>query len=163
MSDAREIVGQYLEALYRGDVATARHHLADDVKFSAPAATLRGADAVVKAAQHAARAVKAVEQRKVFVDGSDVCVFYDLLLDHRVARIAVAEWHQLRGEKIASIRVLLDTAPFMQAGASANDPVCHMNVSKATAAAVRVHRGTSYYFCNVGCAEAFEREPERYV
>lgn len=43
------------------------------------------------------------------------------------------------------------------------DPVCGMTVDPATAAAVRTHEGRNYFFCAVGCAEAFEADPEPYL
>jgi len=45
----------------------------------------------------------------------------------------------------------------------ATDPVCHMQVDPATAAAMRNHEGRNYFFCAVGCAEAFESDPARYL
>jgi len=32
-----------------------------------------------------------------------------------------------------------------------------------TAAAIRPHDGRNYLFCNVGCADAFDAEPDRYA
>ncbi|HEY6930313.1 MAG TPA: heavy metal translocating P-type ATPase, partial [Thermoanaerobaculia bacterium] len=43
------------------------------------------------------------------------------------------------------------------------DPVCQMTVEPASAAAMRVYHGRTYYFCAPGCAEAFDEDPERYV
>ncbi len=43
------------------------------------------------------------------------------------------------------------------------DPVCGMTIDPKTAAATRVHEGTTYYFCSPGCAKAFESDPKKYV
>lgn len=43
------------------------------------------------------------------------------------------------------------------------DPVCHMAVDPARAAAVRKHAGAERYFCSDACAQAFEADPLRYV
>jgi adenylate cyclase len=43
------------------------------------------------------------------------------------------------------------------------DPVCHMRVEAATAAARLPFNGTPYYFCSSQCAEAFARHPQAYV
>jgi YHS domain-containing protein len=157
----------YLQAFYRGDVAVARAHLADDLAFVGPSATLKGAEAFLRLAAHVAPGVKAVDVHRVFVDGDELAIFYDLALDHRVARVPVAEWHVFREDRIASIRLLLDTAPFAARPTApedrAIDPVCHMEVVKSDAAATRIHGGATYYFCNAGCAEAFEREPAQYA
>ena len=45
----------------------------------------------------------------------------------------------------------------------ATDPVCHMQVDPSTAAAMRDHEGRNYFFCAVGCAEAFEADPVKYL
>jgi YHS domain-containing protein len=168
MVNARDIVERYLGAFYGGDSQEARRCLADDLTFSGPAVAFSTADAYLKAAAHARRAAKGVEKRKVFADGPDVCIFYDLLIDHPVGSVPIAEWYHLDGDKIVAIRSILDTAPFAaragaQRGETALDPVCHMTVQKASAPATRSYEGTAYYFCSAGCAEAFEKEPESFL
>lgn len=43
------------------------------------------------------------------------------------------------------------------------DPVCHMTVEPAQAAAHRHYRGRDYWFCAPSCAAAFDEDPERYL
>jgi uncharacterized protein len=43
------------------------------------------------------------------------------------------------------------------------DPVCGMTVDPATAAATRRYDDRNWFFCNPGCAEAFDADPDRYV
>jgi len=43
------------------------------------------------------------------------------------------------------------------------DPVCGMFVDPATEAASRDYAGKTYSFCAPGCAEAFDKDPNRYV
>ena len=47
--------------------------------------------------------------------------------------------------------------------AEAIDPVCGMTVDPESAAAKREYNGTTYYFCNPGCAKAFDRTPETFL
>ncbi|HEY9287982.1 MAG TPA: permease [Candidatus Dormibacteraeota bacterium] len=47
--------------------------------------------------------------------------------------------------------------------AEATDPVCGMTVDTQSAAAKRDYNGTTYYFCNPGCAKAFDRGPDTFV
>src|SRR5690242_11077336 len=89
MTNSAEIVERYLGALYGGDPQTARQHLADNLSFRGPAASFSSADEYLRATEHAVRIVSGLEKRKVFVDGPDVCMFYDLLIDHPVASIAI--------------------------------------------------------------------------
>jgi YHS domain-containing protein/uncharacterized membrane protein YraQ (UPF0718 family) len=43
------------------------------------------------------------------------------------------------------------------------DPVCGMTVDPSSAAAHRSFDGFDYWFCSVGCAEAFDADPNAYV
>ena len=169
MRSSRETVEQYLRAFYAGDLDVARQYLSDDVAFSGPGASFRSADQLLRAGAHVAKSVSAVQPHKVFVDSQDVGVFYQLLLrGQEPGSIEIADWYQLDGEVITSIRTILDTAPFtggagQPAGETAIDPVCNMTVQKASVAATRTHAGVTYYFCNPGCADAFDNDPSTYV
>ena len=50
-----------------------------------------------------------------------------------------------------------------KSGDTAIDPVCGMTVVKATAKAKYEYKGTTYYFCNPGCKDAFVKDPEKYL
>ncbi len=43
------------------------------------------------------------------------------------------------------------------------DPVCGMTVDEKSAAATRVHEGTTYYFCCARCGARFEADPAAYL
>ena len=45
----------------------------------------------------------------------------------------------------------------------AKDPVCGMEVEEGTAPAKTEYKGKTYYFCALGCKEAFDKDPEKYV
>jgi YHS domain-containing protein len=45
----------------------------------------------------------------------------------------------------------------------AKDPVCGMEVNEKKAKYKTVHMGRTYYFCDAGCKEAFERNPKKYL
>lgn len=49
-----------------------------------------------------------------------------------------------------------------EAADTAVDPVCGMTVKKAEAKATYEYMGTTYYFCAVGCKEAFAKDPAKY-
>jgi len=58
----------------------------------------------------------------------------------------------------------LRTKPSLeQENAIVVDPVCGMIVDPNTASAQRCESGIDVYFCNVGCAERFDAEPEKYL
>jgi Cu+-exporting ATPase len=43
------------------------------------------------------------------------------------------------------------------------DPVCGMDVAPETAAGKSEYKGTTYYFCSLGCKASFDKEPEKYL
>jgi YHS domain-containing protein/limonene-1,2-epoxide hydrolase len=168
MTEASAVVEQFLGAYSRGDADAARRYLADDLTYAGPGAAFASADDYLRASAHAMRAMNGAETHRVFADGPDVAVFHDLRLNHPVGSVAVAAWYRVEGGKITTIRMIFDTAPFAPgaaapAGETATDPVCGMAVPVAAPAATRRHAGSTYYFCNPGCAAAFEQEPERYL
>jgi len=59
--------------------------------------------------------------------------------------------------------VIRESQKEMEEPSMATDPVCGMSVDPATAAAVHSHEGRNYFFCAIGCAEAFDADPFRYV
>lgn len=87
MEQSREIVERYMSAYYSGDVEGAGAFLAKDLHWTGPGAHFESADAFIRGSAHGAKALRGYEIKKVFVDGDDVCVFFDVLLDHQVKRI----------------------------------------------------------------------------
>ncbi len=43
------------------------------------------------------------------------------------------------------------------------DPVCKMTVDEKTAKLNSVYNGKTYYFCNPGCKNAFDKNPSKYA
>ncbi len=43
------------------------------------------------------------------------------------------------------------------------DPVCGMRIDPSDAPASREHRGTTYHFCSVWCAERFDDDADAYI
>ena len=167
MVGIRDTVTAYLDALYAGDLTTARRYLADQFSFTGPAARFSDPDRYLNATLHAAQAVRRLHKHKMFVDGQDVCLFYDLHLDHLVIVVPMAEWYHFEGERISAIRTILDTAPFTSTraggGETAVDPVCGMTVEILSANATRMHAAQTYYFCSRACAGTFESDPRRFL
>lgn len=166
MPDHTRLVTEYLRSFYAGDPAV-RRLMADDFHFSGPAAHLHGADTYLKAAAHAAAGTRGIEIEAILCSTQEAAAFYLLRLEGAVAEARVAERFRIADGRIAGSTLVMDTAPFMRRGGApadmAIDPVCGMQVDKAAPAATRVHRGTAYYFCSTGCAEAFERSPAGYL
>ena len=49
-------------------------------------------------------------------------------------------------------------------GASATDPVCHMDVDTSSpGGGTWKYKSETYYFCGPGCNRAFQKDPEAYL
>jgi ketosteroid isomerase-like protein len=108
----REVVEQYWSAWQRGDLAATRQLLHDNLSFKGPFDTFSRADDFHAAITALHPMVKSVEQRRMFVDGDDVCVISNMTTNTPAGVQPVVEWFTVRGDKIASIRAYFDTAPF---------------------------------------------------
>ncbi len=170
MTNPLSVAARYRAAYYGGHYEALRDLLADDLVVTGPAASYRGVEKFLKASEHVAPLVKAVEVRREFADGDDVCAVLTLVVhppgEPAPQRLPLVEWYRFEAGRIASIETFFDTGPFVRrsakAGHSAVDPVCHMRVEPTTAA-TREHDGRTYHFCSEGCAIAFADAPDRYL
>ncbi len=111
-NDPKAIADKFFKAWTTGDFDTARFLLHDDVSFRGPIDAFNNADAYIGALRGLSQIVKAAEEQKVFVDGNDVCVIYDLVTATPAGTAPTAEWYHLRNGKISSVRVFFDARPF---------------------------------------------------
>jgi hypothetical protein len=112
MPHAGEIVKSYQAALGAGDFAAARNLMQDDMAFQGPFDTFHTADAYLEALQKLAAIIERIDLKKVFVDGEDVCVLYDMVTNTPAGTAFIAEWYRVRAGKIASLRAVFDGRPF---------------------------------------------------
>ena len=158
MAQGADLVARCIAAFYGGDAVTARQLVADDLTFRGPNASYDRGDDYLKVIGHAA-GVKRVDLQRIIADGADVSALYELEVEHAVGRITVAEWYRVEGGLIRSIRMVMDTGPFVKpakaTAGTAIDPVCGMTVDMASAPATHAHAGVTYWFCNPGCRDAF--------
>ncbi|SRR5260370_14908439 len=111
-TDAKAVADKFFKAWTIGDFDTARALLHDDVSFSGPIDTFDSADAYLGALRGLSQVVKSAEEQKVFVDGDDVCVIYDLVTNTPAGTAPTAEWYHVRDGKISAVRVFFDARPF---------------------------------------------------
>ena len=111
-TDAKAVADKFFSAWTKGDLDTARTLLHDDVSFAGPIDSFDNADAYVGALRGLSQIVASAEEQKVFVDGNDVCVIYDLVTKTPAGTAATAEWYHVRDGKISSVRVYFDARPF---------------------------------------------------
>jgi ketosteroid isomerase-like protein len=112
MADNRKTAKAFLAAWTTGDLVGARKLLHDDLSFEGPIDTFDTADDYIGALKNLSAIVKAAETQKVFEDGNDVCVIYNLVTNTPAGTSPTVDWYHFRSGKISSIRVYFDARPF---------------------------------------------------
>lgn len=112
MAHAADVVQRYTQALGKGDFAAARRYLHDNLSFHGPIDTFDKPEPLLESLQKLHPIVQRIDMKKLFVDGNDVCMLYDLVTNTPAGTSFVAEWYHVAGDKIASIRVVFDARPF---------------------------------------------------
>ena len=69
------------------------------------------ADSYLQSVQGLSRIITGIDKRKVFVEGDDVCVIYDMHTQP-VPDARIAEWYTVRDGTIAAVSVVFDARPF---------------------------------------------------
>ncbi len=112
VQSAKDIVLAYQRALGNQDYTTARTYLRDDLSFRGPLASHDKPEGLLKDLEQLHHIVKGVDMKKVFVDGDDVCLLYDLITTNPPVTSFTCEWYHVNDGKIASIRVTFDARPY---------------------------------------------------
>ena len=112
VSDASRIVAAFQQAMGSGDFVAARKLLRDDLSFRGPIGTFDSADALTEALKRLQSFVERADVRKMFADGDDVCVLFDLVTNTPGGTALVAEWYRVERGKIAMMRAMFDARRF---------------------------------------------------
>jgi predicted ester cyclase len=107
---AREVVLAYIKALNDEDFEAARKLVNDDLTFDGVLGKRSGADVYFKDMEKMKFKYKV---QKVFSDGNDVCLFYDV--DMGSASALTSGWYHLKYGKISSLKVIFDPRPVLEA------------------------------------------------
>jgi len=105
MADAKQVAEGFFDAWTGGDFERARGLLHDDVSFEGPIDSFSDAVSYLASLRQLSGIVTGAEKRKVFVDGDDVCVIYDLKTTP-VPSSRTCEWYRVRDGRIASVSVI---------------------------------------------------------
>jgi hypothetical protein len=112
MAHASEIVSNYQQALGKGDFAAARKLLHDNLSFHGPIETFSSPEPYLESPKKLHHIIQRIDVKKTLADGNDVCVLYDMVTNTPAGTAFICEWYQVKGEKIADIRVVFDARPF---------------------------------------------------
>ncbi len=112
---AKEIVMEYLQVLVeRRDFKSARSYLKDNVSYVSPLNSFDGVEPYLK--YNESLHLPKPDIKKVFTDGNDVCLLYEMTLTTQPASLFVSFWAHVDDGKISSIRLVFDPRPFIRPG-----------------------------------------------
>jgi ketosteroid isomerase-like protein len=121
MANAGGVAEQFFAAWTDRNFERARGLLHDDVSFEGPLDTFTDADAYLQALRGLSEIVTGADVRRVFAEGDEACVLYDLHTAP-VPDSPVAEWYRVRDGRIAAIRAYFDARPFAALFAEGSAP-----------------------------------------
>ena len=104
----KEVVMSYIEALDNQRYEEAMSFLHDSVRIRGPAGETFGKplDFIEMLRKYRGR----YDVKKVFADGEDVCVLYDLVTTR--STVFMSSWYQVKNRKIVSIQTVFDPRAF---------------------------------------------------
>jgi SnoaL-like domain len=111
MADSAQVAEGFFDAWTTKNFERARALLKDDLHFEGPIDTFDDADSYLNSLRGLTQMMTGLEKRKVFVDGDDVCIVYDLKTGP-VPTARTAEWYRVSDGKIAWVTVVFDARPF---------------------------------------------------
>ena len=112
MANTAAIVQGFMQAMEKGDFGAARKYLDDNLSFQGPIETFVKPEPYLESLKKLHHIIERVDVKKMFVDGDDVCLLYDMVTKTPAGTAFIAEWHQVKSGKIAAIRVVFDARPF---------------------------------------------------
>lgn len=112
MTTPADLVNRFMDALGAGDFAAARACLADDFRFEGPFDTFTTPEPYLAALRALYSIVTQVTIVKLFVDGADACLLYEMTTSTAAGSAFICEWFRIHGDRIASMRAVFDARPF---------------------------------------------------
>jgi hypothetical protein len=106
--NAQKTVLAFLTAINDLDFKTARVLVQPEMKFEGVMGTRDGADSYFTDME---KMQLKYDVKKIFSDGDDVSVFYDILISGK--NIFCAGWYHLKNNKIDLMRVIFDPRPLL--------------------------------------------------
>jgi hypothetical protein len=111
--DSKAIALAYLEAVGTKQLDRLDTLVSPEVRFVGPATTMTGRDDLVAAFRRISAVHVKNEIKRVFTDGDEVCVIYDLLTD-TIGALPTVEWLKIGDGRIQSINLYYDQLPWQR-------------------------------------------------
>jgi SnoaL-like domain len=113
VKSAKDVVMEYLQAAERRDFQSARGYLSDNISYVGPLNSFDRVEPYLKYFEHLK--LPKFDYKKVFEDGNDVCLLYELKVGTPPVTSPVCLWAHVGDDgKISSIRVIFDPRPYIQ-------------------------------------------------
>ena len=114
MPSGAETVVAYLDAFTSGDSETVRKMLSDEFTFRGPMAQIDGADAFIEETAPLKMITRGYNMLRQWEDDGEVCSIYEFLVETPAGAggVCMAEWNEISEGKLASARLVFDTAEF---------------------------------------------------
>ena len=114
-NDPKTVALAYIEGCSQKDLDRVAALLAPDIRFEGPGNTVTGAAPYLAVLRRIGAVWVRSDVKKVFVDGSDVCVIYDFVTDTAAGAVPTVEWLRVDDGRIASVRLFFDRVAFKPA------------------------------------------------
>ncbi len=112
MANASKVVSGFQQAMGKGEFAAARKLLHDNLSFHGPIDTFDKPEPYLESLRKLSPIIQRIDVKKMFADGDDICLLYDMVTNTPAGTAFVAEWYQVKGDRISAIRVVFDARPF---------------------------------------------------
>lgn len=109
---AQDVVMGFQAAMGKGDVKAARAFLADNLSFVGPFDRFSSPEPYLAALGQLAPMIERIDMKRVFSEGDEVALFYDLVTKTPAGTAPCAEWYRVKGNHITHIQVYFDARPF---------------------------------------------------
>ena len=109
---AAEIFRIYLQRFTSGDMAGAAELITEDFRFHGPMLQSEGKAAFLAGSAQLAPIMRGFQIHRQWEEGDQLCSFYDFKIETPAGAgsIPMAEWNSLRDGRLASARLIFDTA-----------------------------------------------------
>ena len=113
MATASNIVKHFYDAVIARDMGKARTYLADNLVFIGLFETYRGADDYIKVFAGLLQITISLEIKTIIGEAEEAAIFFKLETKAPAEGIVlVAEWHQIKNDKIVHVESAFDGRPY---------------------------------------------------
>jgi hypothetical protein len=107
-----EVFRTYIDRFTSGDREGAAELLTEDFHFHGPMLRSEGKEAFLEGSAPLVPIMRGVEIHRQWMDGDELCSFYDFKIETPAGAgsIPMAEWNSFRDGRLASARLIFDTA-----------------------------------------------------